>query len=79
MTTPPLGPQAAIEKARADLLGGRGPGANEQEITRHTRTRAWLGGQPTAQQRERLAEHTALARGDPQPAPADAGDAVRAI
>lgn len=75
MTTPPPGPQAVIEQARAQLLGGRGPGATEQEITRHTRARTWLGGQLTAQRRERLAEHTALAR---EMKPPGSGDPKRA-
>ncbi|MGH3574978.1 MAG: hypothetical protein ACRDUW_24675 [Pseudonocardiaceae bacterium] len=58
---PPVGPQAAIEQARAQLLAGRGPGATPAEITRHTRARPRLGGQPTASERDQLAEHTALA------------------
>jgi hypothetical protein len=61
---PPASPQAAIEAARAQLLGGRGPGASPQEITAHTRARPRLGGYPIPQRREQLAANTATARGD---------------
>ncbi|MGH3852277.1 MAG: hypothetical protein ACRDR6_02010 [Pseudonocardiaceae bacterium] len=56
--------QTAIKQARARLLGGRGPGASDQEIDQHTRSRAYIAGQPTAQRREALARRTAIARGD---------------
>lgn len=62
---PPPSAQTAIKAARAQLLAGRGPGASPQEITAHTRARPRIGGYPTPQQREQLAEHTAAARGDP--------------
>jgi hypothetical protein len=64
-TGPPASPQAAIEAARAQLLGGRGPGASPQEITAHTRARPRLGGYSIPQRREQVAAHTAVARGDP--------------
>jgi len=62
---PAVRPQAALEQARTQLLAGRGPGATPQEITRHTRARPRMGAHPTGQQRDQLAERTALARGDP--------------
>lgn len=62
---PPASPQAAIEAARAQLLGGRGPGASPQEITAHTRARPRLGGYSIPQRREQVAANTATARGDP--------------
>lgn len=55
---------AAVEQARAVLLGGRGRGASEAEVTRHTRARLRLGGRPTTDQRAALAERTARAVGD---------------
>lgn len=53
-----------MELARAGLLGGRGPGASEAEVTRHTRARPRLGGRPVAEQRAALAARTARAGGD---------------
>jgi hypothetical protein len=47
--------QAAVEQARTGLLGGRGPGAPQAEIARHTRARP-------ANARAALAERTARAR-----------------
>ncbi|HEY3895514.1 MAG TPA: hypothetical protein VGL88_09120 [Pseudonocardiaceae bacterium] len=64
-TTPAVSAQAAIARARAQLLTGRGPGATPQEITRHTRARPRPGGHPTAQQRDQVAEHNAPTRSDP--------------
>lgn len=56
--------RAGVERARAHLMGGHGPGASPTDIARHTRGRTDLAGQPTAQRRAQLARQTALARGD---------------
>jgi hypothetical protein len=64
-SSPPASPQAAIATARAQLLGGRGPGASPQEITAHTRARPRLGDSSIPQRREQVAANTAVARGDP--------------
>lgn len=56
--------QASVQRARARLLGGRGPGADTSEVDRHTRARPRLDGETTSQHLEVLARATAIARGD---------------
>lgn len=66
--SPPPGdpdPQPRVERARARLLGGRGPGASSDEILRHTRARPRLADQPTPQYRAAVTRQTARARRDP--------------
>lgn len=55
--------QEAVRRARADVLGGRGPGASDHEVLAHTRARTSLGHRPVAQVRADVAHQTALARG----------------
>lgn len=57
--------QERIDQARARVLGGRGPGASQDEIARWTRDRPTLGDRPSADALERLAAQTRLARGEP--------------
>jgi len=61
--------QSAVARARAGLLGGRGPDASPQEIAL-AQTPARLGGVSTAEYREAEAGQTALVRGA-QPRAAD--------
>ncbi len=66
---PPLGPEvgepdAEIERLRRRLLGGRGPGASERELTVFMHNRPTLGALPTMIERELVQVHTDLARGD---------------
>lgn len=64
--SPPSGlaAQAEIRRLRHGLLGGRGPGASEREIARHTRDRPVTGAVPTVIERELVQVSTGLARGD---------------
>lgn len=57
--------QHRIRQARAGLLGGRGPGATADEVSRWQRDRPMLGGQPAAAARQEVADQNILARGDP--------------
>ncbi len=80
MTRPEPPPaQAAVEQARAGLLGGRGPGASQAEIARHTRARRRLGTEPTADARAALAWRTACARRDVDAVAAHAAVATDAL
>ncbi|OFE15058.1 hypothetical protein BA895_07990 [Humibacillus sp. DSM 29435] len=36
-------PAKRLAELRATLLGGRGPGASDEEVSDHTRNRPWLG------------------------------------
>jgi hypothetical protein len=51
---------------RADVLGGRGPGAPLTEVLQHTRARTEIGGEPVTALRQALADDTARARRDPE-------------
>jgi hypothetical protein len=53
-------PAQRLVELRATLLGGRGPGASEEEVTDHTRNRSWLGAVPAPVERalvERQTQH----------------------
>jgi len=63
--------QAGIAGDRARLLAGRGPGASQDEIDKHTRARTQLAGEPMPQHLQALAQQTALARPDTAALPAD--------
>lgn len=52
-----------LARYRAELMGGRGPGASEDELARHMSYRPTLGGQPSAISRELLHLRTDRARG----------------
>jgi hypothetical protein len=56
--------RASIDRARADLLGGRGPGAGESEVAAHTRNRVEIAGMPAPRRLESAARQAAGARGD---------------
>ncbi len=60
-TSPPdLAPVQRVAELRATLLGGRGQGASDAEVTEHTRNRPWLGAVPAPVERalvERQTEH----------------------
>ncbi len=66
-TSPPdQAPVQRLAELRATLLGGRGQGASNAEVTEHTRDRPWLGAVPAPVERalvERQAEH--LRAGEP--------------
>lgn len=55
---------ADVRRARADLLGGRGPGAGDDEIAAHTRNRVVIAGMTATRRLELAARQTALARRD---------------
>lgn len=54
---------AMLARFRAELLGGRGPGASEAELDRNTTHRPTVGGTPTAVTRELLHLRTQRRRG----------------
>src|SRR4051812_21416682 len=56
--------QDAVDRARARLLHGRGPGAGECEVARHTRDRTEIGGIAVPDLLEATAAHAAATRGD---------------
>lgn len=58
--------QHRIRQMRAGLLGGRGPGASPDEITRWQRDRPLLGAQSAAAERQRVTDEAIRARGDPE-------------
>jgi hypothetical protein len=51
-----------LTRLRVGLLAGRGPGASEQEILRHTRDRPALGAVPPPVERATTAEQASQAR-----------------
>ncbi|WP_217923101.1 hypothetical protein [Miltoncostaea oceani] len=51
-----------ITALRARLLGGRGPGADDDEVARHTRRRSSLAGRPVVEHLEEVAARTATLR-----------------
>lgn len=53
-----------LRRARAELMGGRGPGADEEEIAAHTRNRVVVAGMSATRRLELAARDTARARGD---------------
>ncbi|MGH3232304.1 MAG: hypothetical protein ACRDOH_03420, partial [Streptosporangiaceae bacterium] len=57
--------QHRIQQIRAGLLGGRGPAAAPDEITRWQRDRPLLGARPAPAERQAVADQAILARGDP--------------
>lgn len=57
--------QHRIRRARDGLLGGRGPGATPDEITRWQRDRPLLGAHPAPAERQEVADQAILARGKP--------------
>lgn len=59
--------EAMLARFRAELLGGRGPGASQAELDRNTTHRPTVGSQSTAVTREELHIRTMRERG------ADAG------
>ena len=56
--------QEQLRRVRADLMGGRGPGATEAEVAVHTRNRTIIAGEYVTGQLERSAQQTAHARED---------------
>ncbi len=62
MATPGERPQHAVARARADVLGGRGPGAPAAETDRHKRERPTLGPWPAPLERELVHLQTAAVR-----------------
>jgi hypothetical protein len=59
--------QREVERLRNRVLGGRGPGAGEDELAAHQGDRELLGALPPATERAIVAEQTAAARGaDPR-------------
>ena len=56
--------RASWERARAELMQGRGPGADEEEIAAHTRNRVVVAGMSATRRLELAARDTARARGD---------------
>lgn len=57
------GPEA-LWRARVDLMGGRGPGADDEEVAAHTRNRVVVAGMSATRRLELAARDTARARGD---------------
>jgi hypothetical protein len=55
--------QREVARMRARVLGGRCPGAGEDELAAHQRDRDLLGALPPATERAIVAEQTAAARG----------------
>src|SRR5487761_1593711 len=56
-----------LARLRAGLLAGRGPGASEEEILRHTRDRPALGAVPPPAERAMTAEQASQARAGTPP------------
>ncbi len=48
-------PVQCLAELRATLLGGRGPGASNEEVTEHTRDPPWLGAVPAPVERALVA------------------------
>ena len=59
-------PVTRLAQLRATLLGGRGPGASDEEVTGHTRDRPWLGSLPAPVERALVERQTGHVRaGEP--------------
>lgn len=59
-------PVTRLVELRATLLSGRGPGASTEEVTEHTRNRAWLGAVPAPVERALVHRQTEQVRaGEP--------------
>jgi len=59
-------PVTRLVELRATLLGGRGPGASDEEVTDHTRNRPWLGAVPAPVERALVQRQTEQVRaGEP--------------
>lgn len=58
-----LAAELAVQRMRARLLGGYGPGASEATVTAVTRDRPVVAGQPTVVGLEQQARQAACARG----------------
>jgi len=56
--------QENLRRARDDLLGGRGPGASEEEVAAHTRNRVGIAGVSATRRLELAARDTMRARRD---------------
>lgn len=56
--------QREVRRRREAVLGGRGPGAPEAELSAHQRDRALLGALPSATERALVAVQTGAARGE---------------
>ena len=65
----PPEPAQHIAKLRANLLGGRGPGASQQELEAHQHQRVVYGGTPITVARERDSLVAARAGADPVDGP----------
>lgn len=65
----PTEPAQHIAELRANLLGGRGPGASQQELEAHQHQRIDYGGMPITVVRERDSLVAARARAEPVDAP----------
>lgn len=65
----PPEPAQHIAELRANLLGGRGPGASQQELEAHQHQRVVYGGMPITVARERDSLVAARARADPVDGP----------
>lgn len=55
--------QREVARLRERVLGGRGPGAGDDELAAHQRDRDLLGALPPATERALVAAQTAAARG----------------
>ncbi len=53
-----------LRQARAELMGGRGPGAGDTEVAAHTRDRVMIGGETATRRLEMAARQTGYARRD---------------
>jgi len=56
--------RANLRRARENLLGGRGPGASDEEVAAHTRNRVLIGGDTATRRLELAARDTVRARRD---------------
>jgi|KBSMisStaDraftv2_1062788.scaffolds.fasta_scaffold1366096_1 hypothetical protein len=64
--SPDGSPGTRLAELRATLLGGRGPGASDEEVTDHTRNRPWLGAVPAPVERALVQRQTEQVRaGEP--------------
>ncbi|HET7387674.1 MAG TPA: hypothetical protein VFJ19_13535 [Nocardioidaceae bacterium] len=59
-----IGAQQCIDRLRATLMGGRGPGATATELAEHQHARTVVGAVPVTLERERVSLGARAARGD---------------